>query len=291
MADGADRIHVALAADANYRPGLETTRETIIRSCSRPERLEFHVFDESALAKLPEVEGLGDWNGSRMPNLRLWLAELLPTVDRIVYADVDTLWFRDIVELWDRPQTEPIAWVRDLRVTRERALSGWLGTVTGGGFDPSRYCCSGVCVMNLKWMRETDFVSEVRRLLSAPGRPEYPDQDVLNAIFNSRSEILPPEWDALGDCENLPRDWRHAVYHVTGAGRHFHAAKPPVYPPQHEFWWHVAHGTRDYSFRARLFARLWPLHWLARLLPMDIRFRLVRQLFFARLAIKGEKGE
>jgi lipopolysaccharide biosynthesis glycosyltransferase len=40
-----DRVHIVLAADANYASGLRVTRESMVRSCAHPERLEFHVVD------------------------------------------------------------------------------------------------------------------------------------------------------------------------------------------------------------------------------------------------------
>ena len=41
----AKTIHVALASDENYFEGLLTTAWTIVRNCSRPQSIIFHILD------------------------------------------------------------------------------------------------------------------------------------------------------------------------------------------------------------------------------------------------------
>jgi len=128
------KIHVVLASDANYLPGLEVTKASILRSCSAPERIVWHIFDETDLAKL-DVDEFPVWNTSKMTWLRLFLPELLPEVDRVVYSDVDTVWMRDVCELWDatagnREGSPSIYWVRDFEVTVDMTRE-WLRKVGG----------------------------------------------------------------------------------------------------------------------------------------------------------------
>jgi len=284
-----DAIHIVLASDENYRPGLEVTKATMLAACSESARLEFHIFDEASLAAC-DVGKMPKWNTSHMPYLRLWLPQLLPNVDWVVYSDVDTIWRRDVCELWDwvvgdgrsGKEAKGIYWVRDFRSMREESHE-WIEKAAGGAFDWTRYACSGVCVMNLRKMRETNFTQRVLELFSKHGVPKFPDQDVLNALFNSDSELLPSVWNAMGDPNNLPPKGEKCVYHLTGVGRHFHDAVPPVYPPQYQLWWNVRTGSGDVHGRSRCLAALWPLHALARMLPLRTRERVVRQLFFANV--------
>lgn len=313
-------------------PGLEVTRATMLASCPEPGRLVFHVFDEQSLANLPNFQtskhpSLPLWNGSLMPYLRLWLPLLLPDIDWVIYSDVDTIWNRDVCELWEsvvregengetvrssssrpsHPLTSlpAIAWVRDMASMRFDA-NEWIAKVAAGegiAFDWARYACSGICVMNLKKLRETNFTQRVFDLYAKYGVPKYPDQDVLNVLLNRDSVLLPSVWGAMGDPNNLPPADEKCVYHLTGAGRHFHDKTPPTYPPQYLLWWlvweKVSKGESGEKVRAsnlsnpsilipapyRILSMLWPLHGLARILPLRLRERIVRQWFFARVLV------
>ena len=279
----AEPIHVVIAADANYAPGLKVTRDSIVRSCSRPERIVWHVFDETALDGLDGIEEFGLYNTSRMTYLRLFLPELLPDVDRVVYSDVDTVWNRDVCELaalFD--PSVSVQWVRDNKSSASDVLP-WMRKA-GFAIDESRYGCAGVCIMNLEKMRRTRLGERAADLVRRFGTPTYADQDLLNAIYNRDCGLLPGCWDVL---LFLP-DWRTpAVYHLTGAGRHFHDAAASVYPPQYQLWWNVAHGTTDVHRRSRLLAALWPLRFLARVLPLRLRERVMRQCFYAKVLSGG----
>lgn len=274
-----EAIHVVLAADANYAPGLEVTQRSLRRSCSRPGRIVWHVFDETALDGLVGLETFVRYNTSRMPYLRLFLPELLPDVDWVVYSDVDVIWNRDVCELAGLfDASVAIQWVRDFEST-VRDVRPWIRK-TGIAFDETRYGCSGICLMNLKKMRATRLGARATDLVRRFGTPPYADQDLLNVLFNRDCGLLPEHWDVLCGL----RDWRTpAVYHLTGVGRHFHDAVPPVYPPQYQLWWNVAHGTASVHWRSRLLAVLWPLRAVARLLPPDVCARVMRQGFFAKV--------
>lgn len=274
-----EAIHVVLAADANYAPGLEVTQRSLRRSCSRPGRIVWHAFDETALDGLVGLETFVRYNTSRMPYLRLFLPELLPDVDWVVYSDVDVIWNRDVCELAGLfDASVAIQWVRDFEST-VRDVRPWIRK-TGIAFDETRYGCSGICLMNLKKMRATRLGARATDLVRRFGTPPYADQDLLNVLFNRDCGLLPEHWDVLCGL----RDWRTpAVYHLTGVGRHFHDAVPPVYPPQYQLWWNVAHGTASVHWRSRLLAVLWPLRAVARLLPPDVRTRVMRQGFFAKV--------
>ena len=196
-------IHVVLAADANYAPGLKVTRESLQRSCSRPGRIVWHVFDETALDGLAGLEAFGRYNTSRMPYLRLFLPEILPDVDWVVYSDVDVIWNRDVCELAGLfDASVAIQWVRDFAST-VREVRPWLRKA-GADVDETRYACSGVCLMNLKKMRATRLGARATDLVRRFGTPPYADQDLLNALYSRDCGLLPDHWDVLRGL----RDWR-----------------------------------------------------------------------------------
>jgi len=298
-----DKIHIVLASDANYRPGLAVTKASILRSCSAPERIVWHVFDERALDGLKGLEAFASYHTSKMPYLRLFLPDLMPDVEWIVYADVDTVWQRDVCELWDfvfsRGRAMPegrampaIFWVRDFEVTARKVLP-WLRKAGCDDFDESRYACTGVCVMNLGKMRKDRLGERAVELVLKAGSPPFADQDILNLLYHFDSALLPDCWDVAGHWQNR-RDWDHAVgadgkavYHIFGVGRHFHDRTPVDYPSTYDFWNRAA-GRRPWNApmrrRYRLMAACWWASGLVRFLPgKDLRCRVYRQWLFAKV--------
>ena len=73
-------IPVVLVADGKYRIGLEATKASIIASAAHPERLVFHELDETALPA-GTLDRFGAYYGSKLPMLRVFLADILPDCD------------------------------------------------------------------------------------------------------------------------------------------------------------------------------------------------------------------
>lgn len=236
-----DHVHVVMAADGAYKKGLEVARASMIESAGDPARLKFHIFDEGTGLEQRIRDEFGTYKGSPMAFLRLYLGELLPDVDWVVYSDVDTLWRRDVLELatlFDESKT--IQWVRDLKSTVVEFMS-WCQArhVPLEGFRPGDYCCSGVCIINLKRWRERNVFVRCRDFVAKYGYPKYADQDILNALLYAEAGILPDWWDVLIPApENVPR----CVLHLTGSGRCFSG---PYHGKivQYKYWEHVARGT------------------------------------------------
>ena len=254
------KVHVAMAADGAYLKGLEIAKASMVESCSDASCLEFHVFGENAAFERRIRREFGLYKGSAMAFLRLYLGELLPEVDWVVYSDVDTVWRRDVLELVSlRDETKTIQWVQDLPGTVEE-FTLWCAErgVPLDGFSPKRYCCSGICIMNLKRWRETDVLGRCREFVRRYGCPKYADQDILNAILSKEAGLLPGCWDVLiPSPENTPE----GVLHLTGVGRCF--AKPyRGKVVQYRYWEHIARGAA--------FERPWALpfylrDWMIRL--------------------------
>ena len=235
------RVHVVMAADAAYLKGLEVAKASMIESASDPSRLEFHIFGEESGLEQRIRREFGTYKGSPMAFLRLYLGELLPDVNWVVYSDVDTLWGRDVLELaalFDERKT--IQWVRDLKSTAAEFVSWCRENDVGlDGFRPDDYCCSGVCIINLKQWRERDVLGRCRDFAARYGFPQYADQDILNALLHPEAGILPEWWDVqIPDPENASC----CVLHLPGVGRCF---KAPYHGKvvQYRYWEHVACGT------------------------------------------------
>lgn len=254
-----DKIHIVMAADANYRRGLEVAKASMVASCSDPERLEFHLFGEDKNLEDRIRNDFGTYKGSPMAFLRLYLGELLPDVDWVVYSDVDTLWYRDVAELWNlRDESKLIQWVQDIPSTRIEA-SVWHKRINPD-FNPRNYGCSGVMLMNLKRMRSSGLLDRAVAFTKEHGLFKYVDQDILNTLCQKDSCFIPGCWNVLIP---TPQNLRGGcVLHLVGVGRCFNVPYDGSVL-QYHYWEHVAKG--------KPFRRPWSLPfylhgWMIRLL-------------------------
>lgn len=209
-----EKVHVALVANERYRPGLLCTKDSMVRACATPERLVFHEFGDADMEPFLERFPLKDYNGSKLPYLRLFLPELLPDCDWVIYSDVDTLWFRDPCEMWaERDVTKSVCWVKDfptggLDFERWTAGLGLRVEIAGA------YACSGVTLINLRKWRESGFTERAIDFLRRYGCPPYADQDVMNVLLADDAKMLHGDWDVM-----IPHFfWRPCVLHITGMG-------------------------------------------------------------------------
>lgn len=239
-----DKVHIALVANERYRPGLECTKTSMIRACATPERLVFHEFGDVDMARFLNRVELRDFNGSKLPYLRLFLPELLPECDWVIYSDVDTLWFKDPCELWnERDDSVSICWVKDLDVCSmdfNRWIKSLQPPVTDHQSPISNYACSGIALINLKKWRETNFTDRAVQFLKTYGCPPYADQDVMNGLLSDGSKLVSADWDTM-----IPPHFRRpCVYHITGIGRCFLGTDHyDGSVPQYIFWFNYWRQT------------------------------------------------
>ena len=125
---------------------------------------------------------------------RVFLPELLPGVDRVLYLDADTIAVDSLEPLWHTDLT-----------------GHWLGAVTNvfqenhrwrphelGLPGPEVYFNSGVLLLNLAEMRRdgrTDAILDCAR--TRGDELEWPDQDALNLVLGERRVALHPRWNCM----------------------------------------------------------------------------------------------
>ena len=175
-----------------------------------------------------------------MAFLRLYLPELLPDCDWVVYSDVDVLWFADVCELWDlRDESREVMWVRDIPSTRREAAA-WQRRLNPG-FDPLKYGCSGVMLMNLRRLRESRFLERAVEFTAREGVLKYVDQDILNSLCHDTCGMLPAKWNVIRDCPRLAfRSGRpDCVMHIIGIGQRFDG-RDRGRLPQFDIWYRFA---------------------------------------------------
>ena len=166
---------------------------------------------------------------------RLGLPKLLPDVDKVIYADIDTLFFDDLIELDRMDMGKNI-----------------LGAVRD---YPNGYVNSGFLVMNLKRIR-TEKIYDKWLRISQIKRYKNPDQDLLNYSLRGRIVFLPLKYNfqtmlgkwifrAHSEYEIDDLKYNLVVMHYSNWLKPWHT--PDRRPIFSDHWWRVARETGLYN--------------------------------------------
>lgn len=238
-------ISVSCASDHAYFCGLWVTLHSLCAHCAAGRALRLHILDgglsaedRAALATLTwrfpakavdvrihpidqsAFRALPKWRGNHVAYARLMLQDLLQDEDYTLYTDVDTLWLRDVSELWALRDDTPCMAVPDgsaLLPYSSGKVKAQAFRALGVDIRPEDYFCSGLLLMNLRTFREMGFTQRWMQLLvNNPSALSFPDQDLYNLILPSPL--------------TKPLDWRWGEFAVayglrgTGTPRVIHYA-------------------------------------------------------------------
>ena len=276
-----DLVHVALASNRRYLPGLRATMVSLIRAASAPERLRFHVFSDGLLPEdqrmlqglagrfgyeapidfrvpdmVPIEKAFKAYNGSYTTFLRLFFPEFLSDLDWVLWTDVDVLWFRDPVRFWEEKSEDvSVVWSPDIPSTRKATQAQFLKWRPD--FVRTRYCCAGVMLMNLRRMRERNFIEKCAAFVEKWGSPIFADQDILNEICYDDAKIVDERWDLLYPINDVGDG---VVVHFNGIGPKFNDSCYTGLSPLYEIWFRYVAQVLDGKPTAEVsgvFARSW----------------------------------
>ena len=123
---------------------------------------------------------------------RLYMSNLLPkNVSRVLYLDCDTVINRSLIDLWSINMHHKVfAGVSD-------CLSDGYKINLGMSID-SPYINSGVLLINLNEFRKSNCEAKISEFMQQYSKViSYPDQDVINGIFEGNIVILEPVYDSM----------------------------------------------------------------------------------------------
>jgi lipopolysaccharide biosynthesis glycosyltransferase len=156
--------------------------------------IDFLLVDDARVKGLPTFAEITTtmWH-------RIYLPELLPEVDRVLYLDGDTLALDSLEPLWATDLgSHLVAAVTNVLMPWARTRPAELGLA-----GPEAYFNSGVLLLNLSEMR-ADATTEKLLHMARSGPLLYPDQDALNAIMASRRLALHPRWNCMNSTLTVP---------------------------------------------------------------------------------------
>lgn len=162
---------------------------------------------------------------------RTMLPDLLPDVDKIIYADIDVIFCNDLIEAYN--------------IDMDKNYIAGVKTFNNG------YINSGFLIMNLKQIRKDNLY---KKWIDASQRKQYPnpDQDLLNFTCRGRILYLPLKYNFQPmdganiykyhtPCEIADIQYHLVVLHFSNWMKPWHAKnKRPIFS---ELWWKHATQT------------------------------------------------
>ena len=290
------QLHVACAAEGDYVPHSAAMLHSVL-SHTGARRVTVHYLhdpglDRESLARLARmVEGLGsEINLLPIPDervqglttkgftlkatwYRIFLPDLLPGVDKIVYLDGDLLALESLEELWSTDLTDHTAAAVANVLPRHYA-----GRLAEAGLDPARYFNAGVMVMNLDAMRNQGSSAALLRYgRERADRLVLRDQDALNAILGPSCVSLHPRWNCMNALWVYP--WAEEVF---GPERLAEARRDPAIRhfegPSFTKPWHLTGDPEARAvYKAHRSATPWPRYRPDGLTPSNIARRFLRR--------------
>lgn len=191
---------------------------------------------------------------------RLILPEILPTVDKCLYLDCDTIVNADISELYDLELGNClIAGVLGPGYLNNPKCDSYCECV--GLPDLNTYINAGVLLFNLDMMRKENTSLEFMKLISS----QYPsqDQDIINKVCYGRILQLPlkynvmtkyAEWDISDYGINFNKDELISAWNFPAIIHYADRIKPWDEPDSYlaSEWWEICSKTaliNDFIFR------------------------------------------
>lgn len=228
---------VALAADNNFAPPLGISIYSIIKNISEQDVLDIVVLDcgieqenKDKIRSLVEgtphqvtfvpcdlsmIKGIHiseRWSIATFA--RLFLPDILPKVERVLYLDSDVLVRGSLTELFSMDMRDAlIAGVRDIGIwPRYKLYPENLGRFYVNEdfvkmFSRVDYLNAGVLLFNLDLARKENFTEKCLRCLQEHGHEiKLLDQDVINFVCAEKRKVLPLRFNmpAFAKKEEVP---------------------------------------------------------------------------------------
>lgn len=191
--------------------------------------LSFVELNTSVLPNLPIKE---NDHVSAATFLRIWLPELFPNLDQLLFIDTDLLINGDLAPLLNLELVnKPLAAVPDLGMSADKKASIGLPA-------DALYFNAGVMVINLAYFREHSLTQQISAfIVKHPELCEFWDQDAINAIIKGDFEVLDYKYNVLSsfyeDTQTDPLALKAieepVIIHFAGGG----ICKPWFYQNKH----------------------------------------------------------
>lgn len=174
---------------------------------------------------------------------RLFLPELYPQYDKVLYLDSDIIVLGDISELYNTDMgTNLVAAAPDDIIQTHKVFRDYAELVVGVA-KYQHYFNAGVLLMNLDELRKFNFQEKFLYLLEKVKFAVAQDQDYLNRLCKGRTTLISHDWDVMPyvNEETKPEDIKIVHYNFAYKPWHF---EDVAYD---EYFWKYAEKTEFYD--------------------------------------------
>ena len=117
---------------------------------------------------------------------RVYLSDLLPNIDKLLYLDVDMINFKDLTEVYNMNMENKLyiyAMVDDYNHRAE---------LYRFNIKPDKYLNAGTLLMDLKKIKASGFDKKLQKFISQNSNSlEHHDQTAINVVYNNHLGVLP----------------------------------------------------------------------------------------------------
>ena len=174
---------------------------------------------------------------------RLFLPELYPQYDKVLYLDSDIIVLGDISELYNTDMgTNLVAAAPDDIIQYNKVFQDYAELVVGVA-KYQNYFNAGVLLMNLDELRKFKFEEKFLYLLGTVKFSVAQDQDYLNRLCKGRVKLVSHDWDVMPyvNDETKPEDIKLIHYNFAYKPWHFEDVT------YNEYFWKYAEQTEFYD--------------------------------------------
>ena len=222
-----EEMHIFMICNEEYAPFTAASIYSIEKNKDFLSKIKYHIaivddikrtkeyfnaFDQNKIEFIDVPKFFKDKYDKQLVNAyntRLLVAEIFPSMDKILYLDSDILVFKDLSKLYHTDLNDNYAGVVGDVKEAVALRTPVLGT--------KAYFNAGVILFNLKQMRQegvTQKLIQTYQSLDAEKKLIWPDQDVLNVVFENKALFLPQTYNSQWSMVEENKEFH--ILHYTG---------------------------------------------------------------------------
>lgn len=287
-------VRIVFASDNNYIKYLAVSICSLIQNASSDTQYDIYIISDNVseinkrkllqiskpninitfIDSAPIMQKYSDINFfvsghiSLATYFRLFILDIFPKYDKIIYADCDVIFNTDIAKLYDiNLDNYYIAAVPDIGLIYESCVQ----TIDSDYFhkqlnisDITKYFNAGIICFNLKELREQKiaFIDTLKWLT----KPRYHDQCVLNTVCAGHVKYLDFQWNYWGNLKTDTPEYKTyfpkqylSEFEKASADPFIIHGKPWIYPDSEFAHLFFAYARMTPFYESILYANLKPV--------------------------------
>ncbi len=215
-------ISIVMACDDNYAPYLSTTIQSISEHITLDRFYKIYVLEKNIsplykkfilsqqkdnfhisfvnlnalMRQYPEDIWYLRRHFSGAVYYRLWIPELFKNYEKVVYCDSDTIFLKDIAELYDvELENNYLGAVADTEIKRQLHEGDNYYYSVLKLKKPQDYFNSGLLLYNISKLNTSNIISRSIKALTEIKTPRCVDQDILNMVFEGKVKLMDERWN------------------------------------------------------------------------------------------------